>query len=412
MWKVIYRAISYVLLLPALFFLLGSKKTRKSILGKFRPKPNLSTKEGVIWIHAASLGEAVIGLSVSQFLSERTDFSFLFTTNTTYAKDFIERHITGRGKVLYAPLDLSFSLDSFLEGVDYRALLIIETEIWPNMIWKAKSRAIPILIVNGRVSDRSFPLYRKISFFIKHVLRQVDLVLAQSDVHAQRFSLLGVPKERIFVLGNIKYLRKPLFDFSQKDHVITFGSIRRKEIDGIIEVMREIKNDYPDISFFFAPREITALEVIEKSLAESFRIARLSFIKEAGGNPHDWDVILIDTVGEMDKIYAQSLLAFVGGSLAPYGGHNILEPIFCGTPVLFGPYVENFKEIANDILAFEAGFMVGDYEELKRTILRLLSDVDLINSVTKNGRVLVERRKDEIEKKMEVLLEFIERRRN
>jgi len=123
-------------------------------------------------------------------------------------------------------------------------------------------------------------------------------------------------------------------------------------------------------------------------------------------------VILIDTVGEMDKIYAQSLLAFVGGSLAPYGGHNILEPIFCGTPVLFGPYVENFKEIANDILAFEAGFMVGDYEELKRTILRLLSDVDLINSVTKNGRVLVERRKDEIEKKMEVLLEFIERRRN
>lgn len=413
MWKLIYRCLSYLFFIPGLIYLLVNRKTRGSIRERILSKHNPGWKNESVWIHAASVGEAIIAISVADFLIRRKELSLIFTTNTNYAKHFLERHIGEKGRVYYAPLDLGSIVRAFMRPHNFIGLILIETEIWPNMIWEAKAKRIPVLVINGRISDKSFPVYRRISFFMREVFSPIDFVLAQSETHAERFSILGVERERIDVIGNIKYFRNFSFesDVSQKINAVTFGSIRNKEKDGLIRTITKIKAKYPDLLFFLAPRELSTSAEMVRDLKEGFRVARYSTLKQKEVCSSDYDIILVDTVGDLPRIYAKSLIAFVGGSLAPYGGHNILEPLFFGTPVLFGPHVENFQDLSIDVMSVKAGFMVKDYEELEKMIEKLIADQDLRKSMAQSGRSLVQRKREEIENKLEVLLEFLEGRR-
>ncbi|MCX7857444.1 MAG: hypothetical protein N2513_05620 [Deltaproteobacteria bacterium] len=409
MWKIVYRFFSYLFLIPGILFLHRNEKTKGTIRERLIPPQKSQTENQTVWIHAASIGEAIIAIAIKEFLTSKKKLSFVVTTNTIYAKDLLKRELGEEVQICYAPLDVKFSVRSFMRGHNFRALLLIETELWPNMIWEAKRTGVPVLILNGRISDRTFPIYRKISFFMKDVLSSIDFVLAQSELHAERFRYLGVKKDRIRVMGNIKYLRRIEItdDMKDKKNIVTFGSVRSGEKRTVLEVIEQVKVNYPYITFFVAPREFSVISELAKSLGERFRLGYFSAIKEKSLDPLNFDVVIVDTVGDLPQIYRKSLLAFVGGSLIPHGGHNILEPLFFGTPVLFGPYIENFKDLSEDIMANGAGAMVKDQEELRKMVEMIITDDSLRKSMANNGWTLIKKKKDEIEKELEVIFEFI-----
>ncbi|MGD0232744.1 MAG: glycosyltransferase N-terminal domain-containing protein, partial [Syntrophorhabdales bacterium] len=314
----------------------------------------------------------------------------------------------------------------------FSALLLVETEIWPNLIWTAKQRGIPVIIINGRISDETVGRYRRLSFFLKGILASVDLVLAQSEAQARRFLSLGMPASKVVNAGNLKYYReaKNLPALCPKENIVTFGSIREKELPLLIPVIRALSHDFPHVRLYIAPRELTLITAIERQLPEEFVVTRYSAMKRdracdpdglstrgpddapPGSEGHDpaaggHTLVLVDTVGDLVGIYARSLVAFVGGSLAPYGGQNLLEPLFVGTPVIFGPHVENFREIAQDVIAERAGFMVEDASELLAKISLVLRDEGRRKSLIEAGRLVLDMQKGVMEKATGLVLETI-----
>lgn len=408
MWRLIYRFFSYPFFLFSLFFLVLKKKTRITLKKRLRLKVRTNGKR--IWIHSASLGEALIAKTLIDFLSKKAYHRFLVTTHTSYSKELLEREIKKKAEILYAPFDLCLFVRSFIKNQNVKSLILVETELWPNMIWEAKRAGIPVIIVNGRISERTYPLYRRLKFFMRSFMSKIDLVLAQSEKDAERFLELGVDPKRVSVMGNLKYLRDFQNEVSsvKKLKAVTFGSIRDKEKDGILRVIKDLKRKYPDLIVYIAPRTFDILGSLERELISDLKVERYSKIKTNTLSEGDFDVILVDTVGDLPKIYAKSLVAFVGGSLFPYGGHNILEPLFFGTPVLFGPYVENFKEISEEIQKSHAGFMVKDFNELEDMLESLILNENLRESTKKNGLSLLARKREEIEKNLHILFQFIE----
>jgi 3-deoxy-D-manno-octulosonic-acid transferase len=277
-------------------------------------------------------------------------------------------------RVTSLPFDLPCSINRFLKGSLLRGLILVETELWPNLIWAARKRHIPVIIVNGRISDGTLPHYRRYSFFLKHVLSAVDLVIAQSDEQRERFCSIGMDPSRVTQAGNLKYYRflESGRTHAPKEDLITFGSVKEKEVPLLLPVIHTLVRSFPGHAVYVVPREITLVDTIEGELSEQLAVTRFSDIQDgrkvAGG------VVVVDTVGDLMAIYSRSRIAFVGGSLAPYGGQNILEPLFFGTPVLFGPHIENFREIGTLILAGKAGIMVQDAGELLERMSELLKD--------------------------------------
>ena len=334
--------------------------------------------------------------------------AFIVTTNTYYARDLLRKKFAGSLDVFSLPFDLPYSLTRFIGTSTFAALLLVETEIWPNLIWIARDRHIPVFIINGRISDASLSRYQHLSFFLRGLLSSVDLVLAQSEAQAQRFVSLGMPSARVINTGNLKYYRevKDLPASHLKEDIVVFGSIREKELPILIPVMEALREEFPRVAIFVAPRELTLIAAIERELPDSFAVVRYSTVKKEGVK-EERVVVLVDTVGDLVALYARSRVAFVGGSLAPYGGQNLLEPLFVGTPVIFGPHVENFREIADEVMAQHAGFMVEDGPALLAKIRLVLSDAAVRDALVDAGRQVLEKQRGVIEKAAGLVLETI-----
>jgi len=408
MWRLIYNLLAFAVLPFFAVFSLLKKKMRRNFFERMFPLPAGTTLKGAIWIHAASVGEAVVAENLIAYLRARAANSFVITTNTYYTRDMLRRKFGGSLEVYSLPFDLPFSISRFMGACGFAALILVETEIWPNLLWAARRRRIPVIIVNGRISDGALPRYRRISFFLKSVLSSVDLVLAQSEVQAGRFISIGVPPSKVVAAGNLKYYReaKHLPPPRAKENIVTFGSIREKELPILIPVFEALKREFPGVRIFLAPRELTLIAAIERQLPEDFAVTRYSAMKD-GRPPAGQGLVLVDTVGDLVDIYARSLVAFVGGSLAPYGGQNLLEPLFVGTPVVFGPHVENFREIAGDVIAKGAGFMVQDGPELLEKIRLVLCDPALGEDLAEKGRAVLEAERGVMEKAAGLVLEII-----
>lgn len=389
MWKLIYNIGVHCAFPFFALFALTKKKIRRTFLQRLyiRAAPRM---HGVLWIHAASVGEAVIAENLVNYMSGRTGFSrFVITTNTDYTHSLLTRRLGERAHVLYLPFDLPCAINRFMKQSTFEGLVLVETELWPNLIWAAHARKIPVIVMNGRISDRTVKNYRTLSFFLRHVLSSIDLVLAQSREQADRFVSIGMDPSRVLDVGNLKYYR--FFDHPQhgtaKENLITFGSIKEKELPIILPLVEPLKKSFPDHSIYFAPRDLTLVNTMEEKLSGTLRVSRFSALN--GGSSGATDVVIVDTMGDLMTIYSRSLLAFVGGSLAPYGGQNMLEPLFFATPVLFGPHIENFKEIADRILAARAGMLVHDGPELLEAIRALIESPDLRQRMGKAGLQII-----------------------
>lgn len=393
MWKYLYNVAIHLALPFFSLFGLFNRKIRNNLCERLVPQGVEEDSQGLVWIHAASLGESAIAQNlVEQIGLKVPDARFLVTTNTYYARDLLRRKLGQNVLVRSLPLDLPSSINRFMGRAIFRGLILVETELWPNLIWTARRRGIPIVIVNGRISDSTIRRYRLVSSLLRPVFSCVDLVLAQSDSHAERFIQLGMDRQRVISVGNLKYFRNvsALPRRQQRYEVVTFGSIKEKELDPVIGVILELKKRFPQLKVFVAPRELRLASAIEDSLRRSLNTIRYSVLRGHTKDLEGFDAVVVDTVGDLMDIYGESDVAFVGGSLAPYGGQNMLEPLFFETPVLFGPHVENFKEVADQVIATRGGILVSSVKELLEKISFLLEHDEVRIDMGRAGRGIID----------------------
>lgn len=382
-----------VLSLPVVlpYFLLGDRKGRRLRRGLGERLGRLGAKRPVekdepVWFHASSVGEVHMTLPLIHAVHEEFPNHRVFlSTMTETGQEAARRLLRDRGTTFFLPLDFPWTVRKVLDTLAPRAMFIAETEIWPNLLHQCQRRAIPVVLFNGRVSDRSFESYRRFRFFFKEVLRGVVAFGMQSERDAERMVEIGASPERVVVTGNLKFDRPLLhpdeeetrrvrdsLGLEEKRPVFVAGSTHRGEEEIILQAFRQLKGIEPSIVLILAPRHLERLDEVTKILDDGhFCWIRKSQIP---GEGFSGEIIVLDTMGELESVYSIGSVVFVGGSLVPVGGHNILEPAAFGKPVLFGPHMENFREIARIIKAEGGGIEVRNQRELLEQIQRLLLD--------------------------------------
>ena len=313
-----------------------------------------AAKAGSIWIHAVSVGEV---LAVSRLVTELRQLfpaKTVFVSTTTAAAQQLARERFGEEHVFFMPLDFTLALKPYLAALRPSLLVLAETEFWPNLLHCAKATGAAVAIVNARISDRSFPRYRKFSWFFARVLADVDLFLAQTEDDARRLRVIGAPAERVQVSGNLKFdvrpgsasslvedLRRTIGGSSQ---IIVCGSTSAGEEELLLRAFIRVQQDFPRALMVLAPRHPERFDQVA-SLIDSMGIPLVRRSSWLPGQSFESGVFLLDSVGELSSIYGLADVAFVGGSLVPTGGHNILEPARHGVAILTGPHTFNFREI-------------------------------------------------------------------
>lgn len=379
----------------------GSGRYFRTFLERMKgPGDSLKADGRSFWIHAVSVGEVLAARALIAPLKERFPDAQVFVSATTITGHAVARSsLRGVDGVFYAPFDWVGPVRRTLRRLRPELLVLMETEIWPNLIHEAKQHGARVALVNGRLSPRSFSRYRRIRAFMARVLSDVDLFLMQGEAHAQRVRELGAPAERVRVLGNLKFdaVEAPplaglasLFARRHGAPVWVAGSTVAGEEEMVLSAYRRVREQIPQAGLIMAPRHPERFaEVPPLVEAAGFRCVRRSAL-----GPEGWQngsVVLLDTLGELAQVYPFAAVVFVGGSLVPAGGHNILEAAMAGKAVVVGPHMENFQEIAEQFRSDEALAQVHSAEDLAQQVLSLLTDDVRRERMGAKARALVAR---------------------
>jgi 3-deoxy-D-manno-octulosonic-acid transferase len=374
-------------------------------LGRIPVAVNLDGDES-IWIHAVSVGEVLAARALVPGLRERYPGLKIFLSTTTRTGQHVARqNVGGLDAVFYFPLDLPAVVDRFLGRLRPRLFLMVETEIWPNLLRSCRQRGVTTLLVNGRISSRSFPRYRLVRPFMRRVLADVDRLCMQTDEGARRIVALGADPRRVVVTGSLKFdaLDQPaggphalgrdrvlrFFRIREGRPVLMAASTLRGEEGPVLRAFREVRRHAADALLVVAPRHPERFdEVISLVRDEGFRVERRTELA-IDAEPRA-DVVVLDTIGELARLFEIATVVFVGGSLVDAGGHNILEPAVYGKPVVFGPHMQNFAEIAEAFLANGAAVQVPSGRALAETLVALAGDPVRRASLGAAARALVD----------------------
>ena len=327
----------------------------------FVPARLKAIRPGCIWVHAVSVGEV---LAVSQLITElqqKYPERQILVSTTTATGQSLARQRFGEDRVFFMPLDFGFAVRRYLSALQPPLIVIAETEFWPNLLHLARKQQASLAIVNARISDRSFPRYRRFGWFFRRVLAEVDLFLAQTADDAQRLREIGATPERVQVSGNLKFDVRPnpqpalvnglRAAFSKDSPVIVCGSTAEGEEGPLLQAFKSVQEKFPAAIMLLAPRHPERFEKVADMIAAAgFAVQRRS--SWAPPQPISNGIFLLDSVGELAAVYELADIAFVGGSLVPTGGHNILEPAQYGAAIVVGPNTFNFREIVS---IFEQG---------------------------------------------------------
>lgn len=354
----------------------------------------------VIWLHAVSVGEVIAARPLLTGLRRQYPGHRLLLSVTTETGRGVAERDKLADQIIYFPFDILPAVWWLLHTVAPRAIIIMETEIWPVFSFEAARRGIPLILANGRISDRSFPRYQRFAWFFKPALNTFTSLGMQTAVDRERIVAIGAPEERTSVLGNLKYdlpnlqpspderrsLREQ-YAIPVGSLVFTAASTHPGEEQLILSVWQELARQRHDLRFVLVPRHPErAAEVSALAEQYDFTCRRRTSLAQAGTSPlNQNELLLVDTVGELTAIYQLSDLVFVGGSLVPTGGHNLLEPAAAGVPSLFGPHMGNFREVAALTLHYGAGVEVADQAELLDAARDFLISAELRQVIGTNG---------------------------
>ncbi len=351
-----------------------------------------TTGTGSIWFHAVSVGEILSVVELLRALRAERPYLALYVSTTTVAgRTAAEQRLRGLANgIFYCPLDYRSMVRRVLRCLSPALVVIIETEIWPNLYREAKRAGATLLVVNGRISEKSLPRYKSASGFFRHVLRWPDGIFVQTPDDAKRYAIAGAPVVKIKAVGNLKYDFRPseagiapeieAFLNTAKQVFIAASTMPPTEAsdiaedDAVIAAFRELAWKYPTVAMVLAPRKPERFDAVARKLdAAGLPFARRTELV-AKGAPADARVLLLDSVGELASIFARADVVFMGGTLARRGGHNILEPAYFGKPVIAGPHMENFAEIAREFTAARALERIPNAASLESAVEGLLND--------------------------------------
>ena len=389
-------------------------------LGFGQPPP----ARGSVWLHGSSAGEISLLRPLIRRLSADYPAAPIVISAYSSTGFAAARKMYPDARIIFFPLDLSFVVRRFLRRYDPRLVVIVESDFWPNFLRAAHARGVPVTVINGKMSERSWRIHAR-TRLVPGLLRRMPLIAVQSEAHASRYRRLGVPEERVAVTGNMKYdltasdgpppadLRRAL-NYAPGDAVIIGGSLRDGENGVMAECYRSLARGRPCVGLILVPRYPAEAARIRSDLeAKGMRVVRKSEI-DAGraGAPGCEGVLLVDTVGELRALYGVADIAYVGGSLfargSNKGGHNVIEPAIQGVPVLFGPHHFSFSDTVEDLLAAEAGVRVGDAGELREALARLLADGGRRRRMGRRAREVILRRQGATERNYELLRTHLE----
>ena len=382
-------------------------------------------EKNAIWIHAVSVGEVLAALPLARKLRERFPRRRLVISTTTPTGQALARERAPfADAVFYFPFDWPRPVSRAFRAVRPALVVIMETEIWPNFLRHARRAGVPVVFVNGRISEKSFKRTRRYSdisgHFMEKVLAGPDLFLMQSADDARRIRLLGAPQERVAVTGNLKYDVTPpqggaLLAWLQQQireqerwPVIVAGSVVADEEEEVLAAFDAVQRKWRHALLVLAPRK-TERFVPAASLVEErgWTIVRRSSLDLTAALDDSADVLLLDSLGELASLYEVADAVFVGGSLVPAGGHNILEPAWFSKPPVFGPSMENFRQMAAEFVSAGAGVQVRSSSELGQEWVKLLEDKSRRESMAIAARALVERNQGATDRTFERLAAFL-----
>jgi len=349
------------------------------------------------WIHAVSVGESAAAVPLVEGIRHRwPDLGIVVSTITPTGARIVGERLAGTATHRYFPIDLPGPVRRALDAARPRFFIAIETELWPNFLRALARRRIPAMIANGRISDRSFRRYRWVRGLMRRVLANVSVFAMQTEEDARRIIALGAPPSRVVVTGNLKsdLVPEPAGDdpvawrerlrLGADARLWIAGSTHRGEEVVVLDAFLRARTRCPDLALLLAPRHPERAGEVEELVRErgltAARRSRLADDAPPGA------VVILDTVGELAALYALAEVVFVGGSLVPIGGHNVLEPAMRGKPVLVGPHMSNFREGAELLQRSGGGLVVKDGPELERELARLLEDRGLARRMGEAAR--------------------------
>ena len=407
-----------------LFRYLRKGRLRKGVgerLGFLRgEKKSLLAGHDTIWVHAVSVGETMAARPLLKALKARYPRHRIVLSTVTETGQGVGESIGDVDLCIYFPFDFRFSVNRLLKTIRPSLIVVVETEIWPNFLRCARLLDIPVVLANGRISDKSFGGYRRFAWVFRSVLPNFSALCMQTEEDARRIVAIGAPPTRVSVTKNLKYDLPVLIASDERKAelrstyripcgipVFTAGSTHQGEEEALLIAFRALLDEGRELFLVLAPRHPERAEEVSALLERmGIPFTRRSSLSARARDFHSGEALLLDSVGELMGIYSLSDLVFVGGSLAPVGGHNLLEPASVGVPVLFGPHMNNFREIASKILSNAAGVQVREASLLPSVVRGLLDNPAARAEMGGNGaRLLVENR-GATERHMEIIRTF------
>jgi 3-deoxy-D-manno-octulosonic-acid transferase len=383
-------------------------------LGAVPPHVKAAAGKPAIWVHAVSVGEVVASSGVIDVLRQKFPSHRVLISTTTSTGQKLAAKRFGEENVFYFPLDFGFAIRPYLGALRPELVVVAETEFWPNFLRLAQRSGARIAVINSRISDRSLPGYKRLGFWIPKILRNVDLFLAQTDEDRSRLIEIGAPEAKVSVAGNLKFdvapPRPPAIVASLRGSlqpagpVLVCGSTLDEEEGPLLSAFRNILANHPQAVMILAPRHperFAQVAMLAKKL--DFRVVRRSLWS---GEPLAGSVFLLDSIGELAALYSLATIAFVGGSLVPRGGHNILEPALYGVPIVTGTHYQNFREIVDYFRRRDAVRIVG-LADFPLVFMELIQNQAERERLGRNARAALDSQRGATERTVSALLQLM-----
>ncbi|MBA7601292.1 3-deoxy-D-manno-octulosonic acid transferase [subsurface metagenome] len=387
-----------------------------------------------IWLHAVSVGEVNAAKTIVKELENRfSDYEIVISTTTDTGFARASALFGASHKVFYFPLDFSWIMRRVFRNIQPAICLLMELEVWPNFVQIAHRLHIPVVIVNGRISDKSFSRYKKVKPVAKSIFQKLSLILAQTDQYAQRFKEIGVPEKKVVVTGSLKYDTAQITDKVEgakalaadlkikKQRLWVAGATGNDEEQILLDVYQNLKkqDQFKNLRLVIVPRKPERFDEVAQLIKQAgFDLIRYSEVKRLTAETTEKSkiknqkskidtVILGDTMGDLRKFYSLATIIFVGRSLVPMGGSDLAEAAALGKPTLFGPYAFNFKQTVDALLAGEGAVIVKDKQDLLDTMQKCLLEPDFAEKIARNGQDVIKKNQGATEKTMDQIAKFL-----